>query len=141
MRSSSSPPPAPAPPKKKKDPNRPKRPRSAYNFFFQRTRLRLQKEELDGESAALTGAIGSDIGREKFNRLGKRIGELWAVISSAERTELDALAANDYIRYDHEMSIYNKNLIDESSDGNVEVKKAKPKKAKVRRNDGTNSST
>ena len=69
---------------KKADPLKPTRPRSAYNFFFQRTRARLAAEEAAGASAAKpmqpTTATGSDIGREKFNRLGKKIGELWAVV-------------------------------------------------------------
>ena len=89
----------------KKVEDKPTRPRSAYNYFFQRTRQRLATEP-DATMNAASTVTGSAIGREKFNRLGKRIGELWAIVAASERAELQKMADDDHKRYEAEMEAY-----------------------------------
>ena len=65
-----------------KDPNMPKRPLSAFFIFSNEKRPEVSKE------------MNNDIGK-----IGKRMGELWAVISADEKARFEALAAKDKLRF------------------------------------------
>uniref|UniRef100_A0A7S1GNE0 HMG box domain-containing protein n=1 Tax=Cyclophora tenuis TaxID=216820 RepID=A0A7S1GNE0_CYCTE len=77
--------------RKRKTTTLPKRPLSAYNFFVQKERARLAKEnEEQGEK------------RISFEDLGKMIGNKWRNLPESERLHFQKLAEADMERYTRE---------------------------------------
>ena len=72
--------------KKVKDPNMPKRNVSAFFIFLSEKRAEAIK------------AVGNDP-----RNIGKRIGEMWAVVTPKEKARLAGLAAKDKLRYVKEL--------------------------------------
>ena len=77
--------------KKEKDPNRPKRPTSAYFYFVAKEREECKKR-------------GEDISR--VAEWTKAASGRWRELSSAGRKPFDELAAKDKKRYENEMAAY-----------------------------------
>ncbi|KEP60109.1 UNVERIFIED_CONTAM: HMG (high mobility group) box domain-containing protein [Hammondia hammondi] len=78
----------------KKDPNAPKKPLSSYMFFAKDKRAEILKKQ---------PSLKSDIGK-----VGKMIGEEWAKLSSSQKMTYQKKAEQEKIRYQREMSLYNK---------------------------------
>lgn len=72
----------------KKDPNAPKRPISAYMFFVMEERPELLNTGMS------------------FAECGRVIGEMWHLLSEAEKAPYHAMAANDRARYEAAMLRY-----------------------------------
>jgi hypothetical protein len=97
--------------KKERDLGKPKRPLSAYNFFFQSERekiLRSVPERVEGKPRRSHGKIG-------FAPLARMIAERWNSIDIQERTMYDARAAEDKIRYFRELEEWTNNKKSDSS--------------------------
>mmetsp|Transcript_10788 Transcript_10788/g.23064 ORF Transcript_10788/g.23064 Transcript_10788/m.23064 type:complete len:450 (+) Transcript_10788:162-1511(+) len=80
---------------------KPKRPMSAYNFFFRAERVKIldaaNKNEQDGESIATS-----------FEDIGRIIGKRWREISDEEHIRYKEMATEDSNRYQAEMKTYYK---------------------------------
>eukprot|EP00523_Entomoneis_sp_CCMP467_P003906 CAMPEP_0168741662 /NCGR_PEP_ID=MMETSP0724-20121128/12635_1 /TAXON_ID=265536 /ORGANISM="Amphiprora sp., Strain CCMP467" /LENGTH=561 /DNA_ID=CAMNT_0008789185 /DNA_START=171 /DNA_END=1856 /DNA_ORIENTATION=- len=77
---------------------RPKRPLSAYNFFFQRERQRyLAENSNQGES-----------GKVIFSNMGKAIAERWNALDDASREPYQALAKEEKARHKKAMAEWRK---------------------------------
>lgn len=73
----------------------PKRPLSAYNFFFQKERAYIYQQQLkEGQNK-----IG-------FQELGKIIGKRWQLLTKQERKKFFELSDLDIARYREEMNVY-----------------------------------
>lgn len=122
---------APAPTvsrRKKKPKGMPKRPLSAYNFFFQKERVNVLAEAA-GENASDVDALMAfmpefpeeDSGHNSsshnnniqssnapvsFENLGKTIGRRWQSLSQIERKRYELLAQEDAVRYKGEMDAF-----------------------------------
>jgi hypothetical protein len=95
--------------KKKKVNDRPKRPLSAYNLFFQSERdkiLRSVPEMMEGKPRRSHGKIG-------FAQLARAIAERWNSIHELERRYYDGKAAEDKIRYARELEEWNMSRADD----------------------------
>lgn len=89
---------------KKKPVGAPKRPLSAYNYYFQEERVRLmQKKGGSGEPSLLPG--GKKIG---FQELARTIGKKWRTLNEAEKQRLHELSSKDHYRYDQDMTAWKK---------------------------------
>jgi len=120
-------------PTKKKPKDKPKRPRSAYNYFFQQERQKilvyLARDKSIPSTITTTTAEGSeeivvqvievvDVDQEKrliketgkvsFEEMGKIIGSRWKTLPSENLSTFTKLALGDTERYKQEMIIYNK---------------------------------
>lgn len=109
-------------PTKKKPKDKPKRPLSAYNFFFKEEREKILKVVL-GEGSNeekgnvpeaddyidddLMGRLKKDGGRVSFEEMGKLIGVRWKNITQERLSKYTDLAAEDTERYKKEMQTYN----------------------------------
>ncbi|XP_012942968.2 FACT complex subunit SSRP1 [Aplysia californica] len=97
---------------KNKDPNKPKRPQSAYFLWLNEHREQI-KEENPGIS---------------ITDVSKKAGEMWKAVT--DKTEWDEKAKEAKAEYQKAMEEYNKNKVSDSeSDGE---KEAKPKKSKAK---------
>jgi hypothetical protein len=76
----------------------PKRPLSAYNFFFQDERSALRQ----------AGGRSSEYTKVGFEDLGKMVGDKWRRLPNAERERFFRLADTDSKRYRKEMEWYKK---------------------------------
>ncbi|ESN95104.1 hypothetical protein HELRODRAFT_87165 [Helobdella robusta] len=73
------------------DPNRPKRPTSAYFYFVQ----------LEREEAAKRG--------ERINRVAdwtKQVSAKWRTLTNEQKEQFQVLAAGDKVRYSQQMAVY-----------------------------------
>jgi hypothetical protein len=95
--SSSPPPTPPCSRRRKKEQGKPKRPLSAYNFFFQKERRTVLQ---DGDSSDKSKNVG-------FENLAKIIGKRWARLKKEDHKEFEELAHKDSIRYRKEMKKFN----------------------------------
>lgn len=75
---------------KKPKSNMPRRPLTAYNFFFRDKRRELLTK----------------LGRVNFQDMAKTIGKQWQAISVEERSAYDDMARKDSVRYQQEMKAY-----------------------------------
>lgn len=108
-------------PTKKKPKDKPKRPLSAYNFFFKEEREKILKVVLAEEPEKVKNEPGTDdfldeetIGRLKkeggkvsFEEMGKIIGQRWKNIDPDRLATYSELASEDTERYKTEMQAYN----------------------------------
>ena len=108
-------------PSKKKPKDKPKRPLSAYNFFFKEEREKIlkvvtaedpEKVENDPESEdyldeEALGRLRKEGGKVSFEEMGKLIGQRWKNIDSERMTKFSELAAEDTERYKKAMAEYN----------------------------------
>jgi hypothetical protein len=108
-------------PTKKKPKDKPKRPLSAYNFFFKEEREKIlrvvlaedpSKVENDPESEdhiddEMLGRLRKEGGKVSFEEMGKLIGQRWKKIDPDRLTRYSELAAEDTERYKKEMQTYN----------------------------------
>ena len=79
--------------KAKKDPNRPKRPGSAYAFF--------SSEYREGYKKKTKGA------KINFTEMNKTIGAAWGKLNDTQKKKYNDLAEKDRERYNAEMEKYN----------------------------------
>jgi len=108
-------------PTRKKPKDKPKRPLSAYNFFFKEEREKILKivlaedpktVENDPESEdfindEMMGRLKKDGGKVSFEEMGKLIGQRWKNIDPDRLSKYSELAAEDTERYKKEMQSYN----------------------------------
>lgn len=108
-------------PTKKKPKDKPKRPLSAYNFFFKEEREKIlkvvqaedpEKVENDPESEdylsdEMLGKLRKEGGKVSFEEMGKLIGQRWKNIDPDRLTRFSELATEDTDRYKKEMVDYN----------------------------------
>jgi len=108
-------------PVKRKAKDKPKRPLSAYNFFFKEEREKIVAVVLnedpsseDVEKSDLTAEeitkLRKDTGKVNFEEMGKLIGSRWRVVSQDpdRKQKYDTQAGGDTLRYKDEMEKYNK---------------------------------
>jgi hypothetical protein len=117
--------------KKKKVNDRPKRPLSAYNLFFQSERekiLRSVPERVEGKPLRSHGKIG-------FAPLARAIAERWNSIHELERRYYDRKAAEDKIRHARELEEWNRSRAhgEEVTDGMSSDDEKKPASRASRR--------
>jgi HMG (high mobility group) box len=108
-------------PTKKKPKDKPKRPLSAYNFFFKEEREKILKvvlaedpdkadndpdseDYLDDETLR---RLRKEAGKVSFEEMGKIIGQRWKNIDPDRMTRFSELASEDTERYKKEMQSYN----------------------------------
>lgn len=108
-------------PTKKKPKDKPKRPLSAYNFFFKEEREKILKVVLaednekvkndpDGEdylSDGMVGKLRKEGGKVSFEEMGKLIGQRWKNIDPDRLVVFSEMATEDTERYKKEMVDYN----------------------------------
>lgn len=104
---------------KKKAKDKPKRPLSAYNYFFKEDRARLVAIVQNEENAAELRENNPDItddtvsklrkadGKISFEEMGKIIGKRWKDIIKEKKEKYENLASQDTDRYKVEMQKYN----------------------------------
>lgn len=105
-------------PTKKKPKDKPKRPRSAYNYFFQQERQRVLAYLTRDKTVPLEGDEVVDVDQEKrliketgkvsFEEMGKIIGTRWKNLPNENLSKFTELALGDTERYKKEMVVYNK---------------------------------
>lgn len=93
------PPPGRKPRKGAQDPAMPRAARTAFAFFSQEAVGKVQKAEPELSAAELS----------------KKLGELWACASEAEKEPFLALAAQDKLRYQNQLEAYNYRLASAAS--------------------------
>ena len=108
-------------PRKKKPKDKPKRPLSAYNYFFREerekiTRFLLNKDDTYGIENGLdpvkTRELMTEKGKVKFEEVGKLIGKRWKSLGDDAKGEEEvkrytSLASVDAERYKKELQNYN----------------------------------
>ena len=77
--------------KKKKDPNEPKRPRSAYNFYAMDARSKI---------VAAAGVTST------FGNVNTQLGDQWKAMTAKEKLPYDEMALDDKKRYAEEKAAY-----------------------------------
>lgn len=107
----------------KKPKDKPKRPLSAYNFFFKEEREKILKivmaedpfsEEIQKEKESdeyldeeAIGRLKKEGGKVSFEEMGKLIGSRWKNIDPDRLGKFSELASEDTERYKEEMAAYN----------------------------------
>lgn len=108
-------------PTKKKPKDKPKRPLSAYNFFFKEEREKIIKVVLAEDPSAVKqdpeddgfldeetiGRLKKEGGKVSFEEMGKIIGQRWKNIDPDRLSKYSELASEDTERYKTEMQEYN----------------------------------
>lgn len=106
---------------RKKAKDKPKRPLSAYNYFFKTERQRILKylgrkgdqntesneEEEEVVSAEEESRLVTESGKVSFEEMGKLIGRRWKAITPENLESYNKLAALDAERYKKELADYN----------------------------------
>ncbi|KAH6837190.1 high mobility group B1 [Perilla frutescens var. hirtella] len=86
----------------KKDPNKPKRPPSAFFVFLEEFRITFKKENPNVKAVSAVGKAG---------------GEKWKSLSEAEKAPYEAKAAKRKAEYEKLMNAYNKKQAKQESSG------------------------
>ncbi|PSS23817.1 High mobility group B protein [Actinidia chinensis var. chinensis] len=94
----------------KKDPNKPKRPASAFFVFLEEFRKTFKKENPNVKAVSAVGKAG---------------GEKWKSMSVAEKAPYEAKAAKKKSEYEKLMNAYNKKQESTADDGYVESERSK----------------
>ncbi|GAX24309.1 hypothetical protein FisN_4Lh423 [Fistulifera solaris] len=108
-------------PSKKKPKDKPKRPLSAYNFFFKEEREKILKvvladdpEKVDNNPESedyldeeMLKRLRKEGGKVSFEEMGKLIGQRWKNIEGDNLTRFSEMATEDTERYKKEMAEYN----------------------------------
>ena len=89
---------------KDSDPDKPKRPLSAYNLFFQQERVVL----LQSLPVRAQGKPRRSHGKLGFVEMARIIGYKWKCADESTKTFYDILASKDRARFDREMTEYKK---------------------------------
>ncbi|XP_026656815.1 high mobility group B protein 1 isoform X4 [Phoenix dactylifera] len=97
-------------PKAKKDPNKPKRPASAFFVFLEEFRKQYKQEHPNVKAVSVVGKAG---------------GEKWKSMSDAEKAPYEAKAAKRKSEYEKQMSAYNKKQESVADDGDDESDRSK----------------
>ena len=106
---------------KKKPKDKPKRPLSAYNFFFKEEREKILKVVLaedpktvqpdpeadDFLDEQIIGRLKKEGGKVSFEEMGKIIGQRWKNIDPDRLSKYSEMASEDTERYKTEMQTYN----------------------------------
>nr|BCX99744.1 high mobility group B protein 3 [Zostera marina] len=87
--------------KKDKDPNKPKRPPSAFFVFMEEFRVTFKEKNPKNKSVAVVGKAG---------------GEKWKSFSESEKAPFIAKAEKRKVEYNKAMTLYNKKLAGETVD-------------------------
>jgi len=90
----------------KKPPGMPRRPLSAYNFFFSELRTKILEERRARRAAS--GETDSD--RDLFSAMGRLVGQRWKQLSPKDKEKYKAMADQDLVRYRREMDEYNERI-------------------------------
>jgi hypothetical protein len=102
----------PTPTKAKKDPNQPKRPLSAYNFFFKFERAKINGEDLLTGGSRNTPEEVKRIRRKNptrkmhFGELARTIGSRWKALALDQREPYVEMAKVEKERYTIEVVAY-----------------------------------
>ncbi|XP_028764342.1 high mobility group B protein 1-like [Neltuma alba] len=96
--------------KAKKDPNKPKRPPSAFFVFLEEFRATFKKENPTVKAVSAVGKAG---------------GEKWKSLSEAEKAPYEAKAAKRKADYEKIMNAYNKKQASTADDGGNESDRSK----------------
>ncbi|KAG1337716.1 High mobility group B protein 1 [Cocos nucifera] len=94
----------------KKDPNKPKRPSSAFFVFLEEFRKQYKQEHPNVKAVSVVGKAG---------------GEKWKSMSDAEKAPYEAKAAKRKSEYEKQMSAYNKKQESVTDDGDEESDRSK----------------
>jgi len=108
-------------PTKKKPKDKPKRPLSAYNYFFKEQREKTLKVVLAEDPSKVVNEPGTEDyldedtiarlrkegGKVSFEEMGKLIGQRWKNIDPDRLAKYSELASEDTERYKKEMQTYN----------------------------------
>ncbi|CAK9139951.1 unnamed protein product [Ilex paraguariensis] len=94
----------------KKDPNKPKRPPSAFFVFLEEFRQQFKKENPNVKAVSAVGKAG---------------GEKWKSMSGAEKAPYEAKAAKKKAEYEKIMNAYNKKQESSADDGDEESDRSK----------------
>ena len=97
-----------------KDPNKPKRPASAFFVFMEEFREKYKKEHPNNKSVAAVGKAG---------------GEKWKSLSDAEKAPYQAKAEKRKVEYNKNMDVYNKKQAD--GDNGAEEEESDKSKSEV----------
>lgn len=110
-------------PTKKKPKDKPKRPRSAYNYFFQQERQKIlaylardktvpatenSEEVVEVVDEDQEKRLIKETGKVSFEEMGKIIGSRWKNLPAEKLSKFTELALGDTERYKQEMVVYNK---------------------------------
>jgi len=95
-------------PRRKKPRDMPRRPLSAYNYFFRDERARILEERKirgkgDGSNSSTDDCKGGDL----FSALGKIIAKRWKELGAEEAEKFKDMAVEDMKRYRRDMEEYN----------------------------------
>ena len=107
---------------KDSDPDKPKRPLSAYNLFFQNERVVLLRSlpvRAQGKPKRSHGKIG-------FVEMAKIIGYKWKCADDSTKAFYDMLAVKERARFDREMEEYNKKKETETQSDRQETETRTP---------------
>ena len=94
---------------------KPKRPMTAYNFFFQAERKKIIREEEEASKNTKRSSSASGACRQNktanhqtaFENMGKTIGRRWKEVNNEDLERYQALGAKESRRYKREMKVYN----------------------------------
>lgn len=94
---------------------KPKRPMTAYNFFFQAERKKIIHEEEGASKTTKSMSSSSGTCRKNktinhqaaFENMGKTIGRRWKEVNNEDLERYQALGAKESRRYRREMKVYN----------------------------------
>ncbi|XP_076927394.1 high mobility group B protein 3-like [Bidens hawaiensis] len=109
-----------APAKKAKDPNKPKRPASAFFVFMEDFRKQYKEKHPNNKSVSVVGKAG---------------GEKWKSMSEAEKAPFVAKAEKRKSEYDKTLQAYNKKLAEGKPDEEEEEDESDKSKSEVHDDD------